>query len=107
MGRFSSPSSPCFTTKSESRGTDLRSRHRVELSRRSAKLTEELLNLVGERGGLLHGCEMAALFHLDDVQNRDHFGHAAGPPRFKLPITLATLDVTADGLRPVIHELVS
>jgi uncharacterized protein len=31
---------------------------------------------------------------------------SAGPPRFKLPITLATLDVTADGLRPVIHELV-
>ncbi len=26
---------------------------------------------------------------------------SAGPPRFKLPITLATLDVTADGLRPV------
>ena len=32
---------------------------------------------------------------------------SAGPPRFKLPITLATPDVTADGLRPVIHELVS
>jgi putative phosphoesterase len=32
---------------------------------------------------------------------------SAGPPRFKLPITLAILDVTADGLRPVIHELVS
>jgi putative phosphoesterase len=31
---------------------------------------------------------------------------SAGPPRFKLPITLATLEVTADGLRPVIHELV-
>ena len=30
---------------------------------------------------------------------------SAGPRRFKLPITLATLDVTADGLRPVIHEL--
>src|ERR1700722_7168442 len=69
MGRFSSPSSPCFTTKSESRGTDLRSRHRVELSRRSAKLTEELLNLVGERGGLLHGREMEALFHLGPKLN--------------------------------------
>jgi putative phosphoesterase len=30
---------------------------------------------------------------------------SAGPRRFKLPITLATLDVTPDGLRPVIHEL--
>jgi uncharacterized protein len=30
---------------------------------------------------------------------------SAGPRRFKLPITLATLDVTADGLRPIIHDL--
>ncbi|WP_375776680.1 metallophosphoesterase family protein [Bradyrhizobium sp. ma5] len=32
---------------------------------------------------------------------------SAGPGRFKLPITLATLDVTSDNLRPVIHELVA
>src|ERR1700733_4648075 len=31
---------------------------------------------------------------------------SAGPRRFKLPITLATLDVAQDALRPVIHELV-
>jgi putative phosphoesterase len=30
---------------------------------------------------------------------------SAGPRRFKLPITLATLDVSPDCLRPVIHEL--
>jgi uncharacterized protein len=30
---------------------------------------------------------------------------SAGPRRFKLPITLATLDVTAGGLRPIIHDL--
>ena len=30
---------------------------------------------------------------------------SAGPRRFKLPITLATLEVTPDGLRPEIHEL--
>ncbi|WP_338828002.1 metallophosphoesterase family protein [Bradyrhizobium sp. 27S5] len=30
---------------------------------------------------------------------------SAGPRRFKLPITLATLDITPDGLRPVIHDL--
>jgi putative phosphoesterase len=30
---------------------------------------------------------------------------SAGPRRFRLPITLATIDVTTDGLRPVIHDL--
>ena len=30
---------------------------------------------------------------------------SAGRRRFKLPIALATLDVSPDGLRPVIHEL--
>jgi uncharacterized protein len=30
---------------------------------------------------------------------------SAGPRRFKLPITLATLEVTADGMRPQIHDL--
>jgi len=30
---------------------------------------------------------------------------SAGPRRFKLPITLATLDVTPDGMRPEIHDL--
>jgi putative phosphoesterase len=30
---------------------------------------------------------------------------SAGPRRFKLPITLATLEVTPDGLRPEIHDL--
>jgi putative phosphoesterase len=29
----------------------------------------------------------------------------AGQRRFKVPITLATIDITPDGLRPVIHEL--
>jgi putative phosphoesterase len=30
---------------------------------------------------------------------------SAGRRRFRLPITLATLDVTVDGLRPAIHDL--
>jgi putative phosphoesterase len=30
---------------------------------------------------------------------------SAGRRRFKLPITLATLDVSPDGLQPVVHEL--
>ncbi|MEH2536882.1 putative phosphoesterase [Bradyrhizobium sp. AZCC 1708] len=30
---------------------------------------------------------------------------SAGPRRFKLPITLATLELTASDLRPVIHDL--
>jgi len=30
---------------------------------------------------------------------------SAGPRRFALPITLATIDVTPDGLRPEIHDL--
>jgi uncharacterized protein len=30
---------------------------------------------------------------------------SAGPRRFKLPITLATLDIGPAGLRPVIHDL--
>jgi predicted phosphodiesterase len=31
---------------------------------------------------------------------------SAGRRRFKLPIALATLDITAHGMRPVIHDLV-
>ena len=30
---------------------------------------------------------------------------SAGPRRFKLPVTLATLEITSSGLRPVIHDL--
>lgn len=30
---------------------------------------------------------------------------SAGRRRFRLPITLATIDVTDDGMRPVIHDL--
>ena len=30
---------------------------------------------------------------------------SAGPRRFKLPITLATLEITPEGIRPEIHEL--
>ena len=30
---------------------------------------------------------------------------SAGPRRFRLPVTLATLDLTASGLSPVIHDL--
>jgi putative phosphoesterase len=30
---------------------------------------------------------------------------SAGPRRFKLPITLATMEVTSDGIRPEIHDL--
>jgi uncharacterized protein len=31
---------------------------------------------------------------------------SAGPRRFNLPVTLATLEVSAKGLRPVIHQLI-
>ena len=31
---------------------------------------------------------------------------SAGPRRFNLPVTLAILEVSAKGLRPVIHQLV-
>ncbi|NOJ39154.1 metallophosphoesterase family protein [Bradyrhizobium australiense] len=31
---------------------------------------------------------------------------SAGPRRFNLPITLATLDLTASGIRPLIHDIV-
>jgi putative phosphoesterase len=30
---------------------------------------------------------------------------SAGPRRFNLPVTLATLELTATGLRPLVHEL--
>lgn len=30
---------------------------------------------------------------------------SAGPRRFKLPITLATLELTPDGIQPEIHDL--
>ena len=30
---------------------------------------------------------------------------SAGPRRFRLPITIATLDVTSQGMRPEIHDL--
>jgi len=30
---------------------------------------------------------------------------SAGPRRFKLPVTLATLDIMPNGLRPEIHQL--
>jgi len=30
---------------------------------------------------------------------------SAGPRRFKLPITIATLEVTSEGMRPEIHDL--
>jgi putative phosphoesterase len=30
---------------------------------------------------------------------------SAGPRRFKLPITLATLEITSQGMRPEIHDL--
>jgi putative phosphoesterase len=32
---------------------------------------------------------------------------SAGPRRFKLPIALATVDITPDDLQPVIHDLIS
>jgi hypothetical protein len=30
---------------------------------------------------------------------------SAGPRRFNLPVTVATLDLTAGGLNPLIHDL--
>jgi putative phosphoesterase len=47
--------------------------------------------------------------HVPKIQSIDGILYlnpgSAGPRRFKLPITLATIEVTRDGLRPEIHEL--
>ena len=31
---------------------------------------------------------------------------SAGPRRFNLPVTVVTLDLTAGGLKPIIHDLI-
>ena len=47
--------------------------------------------------------------HVPKVQTIDGILYlnpgSAGPRRFRLPITLATLEVTPDGMRPEIHDL--
>ncbi len=47
--------------------------------------------------------------HLPKIQRIDGILYlnpgSAGPRRFKLPITLATLEVTPEGMRPEIHDL--
>jgi uncharacterized protein len=47
--------------------------------------------------------------HVPDVQRRGGILYlnpgSAGPRRFKLPITLATLEITKDAMRPEIHHL--
>jgi hypothetical protein len=48
--------------------------------------------------------------HMPKIDTVDGVLHlnpgSAGRRRFKLPITLATLDITPHGMRPVIHDLV-
>jgi hypothetical protein len=47
--------------------------------------------------------------HKAAIQTRDGILYlnpgSAGPRRFKLPVTLATLDIGPGGLRPIIHDL--
>ena len=82
----------------------------------------ELVRLAGKSIYVLHDLKT---LHMDDHTGIDVVvsGHShvpkvesiggilylnpgsAGPRRFKLPITLATLEVTLEGLRPEIHDL--
>jgi uncharacterized protein len=82
----------------------------------------ELVRLAGKSIYILHDLNS---LHIDPRANTDVIvsGHShvpkiqridgilylnpgsAGPRRFKLPITLATLEVTPGGLRPEIHDL--
>ena len=62
---------------------------------------------MGDRAGI--DVIVSGHSHVPKIQRVDGILYlnpgSAGPRRFKLPITLATIEVTPDGLRPEIHDL--
>jgi uncharacterized protein len=82
----------------------------------------KLVNLAGKSLYILHDLKtlhidaragidviVSGHSHVPKIQSIDGILYlnpgSAGPRRFKLPITLATLEVTPEGLRPEIHDL--
>lgn len=80
----------------------------VRLAGKSIYVLHDLKTLKAERGA---GIDVIVSGH-SHVPKIDTVGRvlylnpgSAGPRRFKLPITLATLEITPDGMRPEIHDL--
>lgn len=80
----------------------------VRLAGKSIYVLHDLKTLKAERGA---GIDVIISGH-SHVPKIDTVGGvlylnpgSAGPRRFKLPITLATLELTPDGMRPEIHDL--
>ncbi|WP_027533747.1 metallophosphoesterase family protein [Bradyrhizobium sp. WSM3983] len=80
----------------------------VRLAGRSIYVLHDLKTLKADRGA---GIDVIVSGH-SHVPKIDRVGGvlylnpgSAGPRRFKLPITFATLELTPDGMRPEIHDL--
>lgn len=80
----------------------------VRLAGKSIYVLHDLKTLKADLG---HGIDVIVSGH-SHVPKIDMVGGvlylnpgSAGPRRFKLPITLATLELTPDGMRPEIHGL--
>lgn len=80
----------------------------VRLARKSIYVLHDLKTLKVDPGG---GIDVIVSGH-SHVPKIDAVGGvlylnpgSAGPRRFKLPITFATLELTPDGMRPEIHDL--
>lgn len=80
----------------------------VHLAGKSIYVLHDLKTLKADRGA---GIDVIVSGH-SHVPKIDTVGGvlylnpgSAGPRRFKLPITLATLELTPDGMRPEIHDL--
>lgn len=80
----------------------------VRLAGKSIYVLHDLNSLQADPGG---GIDVIVSGH-SHVPKIDRVGGvlylnpgSAGPRRFKLPITLATLELTPDGMRPEIHDL--
>lgn len=82
--------------------------NRVRLAGKSIYVLHDLKTLKADRGASI---DVIVSGH-SHVPKIDTVGGAlylnpgsAGPRRFKLPITFATLELTPDGMRPEIHDL--
>jgi putative phosphoesterase len=80
----------------------------VRLAEKSIYIVHDLNTLhIDARAGI--DVIISGHSHVPKIQRIDGILYlnpgSAGPRRFKLPITLATIDVTADGLRPEIQDL--
>ncbi|WP_407150463.1 metallophosphoesterase family protein [Bradyrhizobium sp. ORS 86] len=80
----------------------------VRLASKSIYILHDLKTLKADRGA---GIDVIVSGH-SHVPKIDAVGGvlylnpgSAGPRRFKLPITLATLELTPDGMRPEIHDV--